>query len=506
MEGSPLDNDGFINGYRERYTRISLFEPFVILKRKKTRDAHNKSIDMPGMGLLCLLYFFEQKLIRNTKVGARELALFLAKRTGNTYHLSPEKWLALSKEVIYVFRPEHGKQFTVKYMNWEHETEEQLTYSFIKANTFDVTTNEQFYTLDTDGLELVFATKEFYSEFQLSINQLLLRKQLEKGEFTGALRQINEMQIDVESLEERIVHLTTELKRNITSEETFQRYTTLIDDILRRLGAEHEEFQALQQFVKETKTALYYEEDATKERQAYALILQIGTRLEEVHHQHTDLLQACTQLKTSALQAAQEALYFVGIDSFNFDQDITSRIISTPLAVQSMKGLLVPFLSIEQIKVWSPLTLLAKQQLRKSHEEVEKITFPEEDLEEEEAQYQLLIRSHYTMLFRLLNDYIGTKEHITLESFITYVQQSEQEELLQLRTFYQFFLVLHQHSPIQSEVMSNDEEVHVLDGVRRLLNNREMRITERKELLHLSERFVIQNMDIQMKEVTENVI
>ena len=69
-------------------------------------------------------------------------------------------------------------------------------------------TNAQYYTLDDDGLELVFATKEFYSEFQLSINQLLLRKQLEKGEFKGALRQINEMRIDVESLEERILHLT----------------------------------------------------------------------------------------------------------------------------------------------------------------------------------------------------------------------------------------------------------------------------------------------------------
>src|SRR5699024_9331066 len=133
--------------------------------------------------------------------------------------------------------------------DWETLEEQSMTFTFFKSNTFDVATNSQYYTLDDDGLELVFATKEFYSEFQLSINQLLLRKQLEKGEFKGALRQINEMRMDVESLEERIIRLMHELKRNITSEETFQRYSGLIEDILLRLTLEHEEFQALQQFV-----------------------------------------------------------------------------------------------------------------------------------------------------------------------------------------------------------------------------------------------------------------
>ena len=72
---------------------------------------------------------------------------------------------------------------------------------------------------------------------------------------------------------------------------------------------ENEEFGALQEFVNETKERLSYKDLTKKEQKAYALILQISTRLEEVHHQHADLLHACTDLKTSALQAAQEALY-----------------------------------------------------------------------------------------------------------------------------------------------------------------------------------------------------
>lgn len=64
--------------------------------------------------------------------------------------------------------------------------------------------NVQYYTLDDGGLELVFATKEYFSEFQLSISQLVLRKQLEKGEFSGALRQIDEMRISVNTIRDKM--------------------------------------------------------------------------------------------------------------------------------------------------------------------------------------------------------------------------------------------------------------------------------------------------------------
>ncbi len=505
MEGNKLDIYELTTGYRERFTRIALFEPFHELKRKTMRDETNKKIDVVGMGLLCLLYFFEQKLGRNTKAGVRELAIFLEMKTDAVYSLSPSKWESLSRDVLQVFRPATGKRYSVTYMDWESGQEELVSFSFFKANTFDVKTNTQYYTLDDDGLELVFATKEFYSEFQLSINQLLLRKQLEKGEFKDALRRINEMRIDVESLEERILQLTHELKRNITSEETFQRYSLLIEDILLRLSMEHEEFEALQEFVNETKERLYYKDHTKKENEAYALILQISTRLEEVHHQHADLLHACTELKMSALQAAQEALYFVGIDSFNFDQDITSSIISTPLVLESIKGLVSPFLSLEQTKLWSPLTLFANQQIREIREEDKTTDFLEVESKEEQ-EYAMLIRNQYTILFSLLLEYMEEENIITLDEFILYIQHSSHIAMLDARIFYDFFLLLHHRSPILRNEEEPSEETHVLDGVRRLLENRELEVVERKNILVPNKRYSIQNMEIQIKEIDDDVI
>ena len=499
-----MDAYELTTGYGERFTRIALFEPFQDLKRKTIRDEKNKKIDVAGMGLLCLLYFFEQKLVRNTKAGVREFAAFLEMKTNAVYELSSGQWESLSRDVLQVFRPSTGKRYSVAYMDWESGQEKTVSFSYFKANTFDVKTNAQYYSLDDDGLELVFATKEFYSEFQLSINQLLLRKQLEKGEFTGALRQINEMRIDVESLEERMVHLTHELKRNITSEETFQRYSRLIEDILLRLSLEHEEFEALQTFVNETKDRLYYKDHTKKEQEAYALILKISTRLEEVHHQHADLLHACTDLKTSALQAAQEALYFVGIDSFNFDQDITSRIISTPLALTSMKGLVSPFLSLEHAEIWSPLKLFSRQQVRDHTEEAERTDFPEVESTEKQ-EYIMLIRNQYTLLFSLVLDYME-EDPITLGEFVSYIQRSPHMELLDYRVFYDFFLLLHHRSPLVPSEEEQSEETHVLDGVRRLLGTRKLEVVERKEMLMPQERYSIQDMEIQVKEMDENVI
>ena len=240
-------------GYSERMSRVALFDPLHVLDRKNQSDLDGNSIDIKGLGLLTLLFFFEQKLMRNQKSGVKELAHFLQKVTESHIHLEPDGFEDLARTIIQTFRPATGKKREKTFFNWDTKQQETIYFSFLKANSFDVKTNSQYYTLDEDGLELVFATKEFYSEFQLSINQLVLRKQLEKGEFKGALRQINEMRIDVESLEERMTKLEHEIKRNIISEDTYSRYQSLLEDIYFRLSLENEEFEELHGFVRETK-------------------------------------------------------------------------------------------------------------------------------------------------------------------------------------------------------------------------------------------------------------
>jgi hypothetical protein len=487
------------SGFRERMRRLALFDPLYELERKKVKDQQEQPIDMKGLGLLTLLFFFEQKIMRNHRVGIKDVAKFLYKLTMSRYILDGQSCEEIASSIMETFRPTHGKKRSYTFYDWEMGQEGSLEYSLLKAKTFDSKTNTQFYTLDEDGLELIFATKEFYSEFQLSINQLILRKQLEKGEFRGALRQINEMRIDVETLNERMIKLRHEIQRTIVSEETFERYKQLLEDIHVRLERENEEFTELRQFVKETKDRLYEKDYHQKEKKTYGYVLEITNQLEEVHYEHSRLLEQSIELKNHALKAAQESLYYTGIDAFNFDQDINARLIGTPLPLGAMKGLLHPFLHVQQEQRWSPFTVFAEQNIREDREEKVDYGFMEIANQTESSHQEYLKKNYgYVMKASLnaIND--GCKE---LADVINYLREKE-EELLDQRFFYDFWMVLHQRSPITSGIIETEEEEqnHIMDDAFALVGNRTLIIIERKETLNVTDRFSIQNMDIIIKE------
>ena len=74
--------------YKDRMERLVLFDPLYILGRKTGRDNSGKSIDYYGLGLLTLLFFFENMLIRNKKAGVLQLAEFLSELTQKEYDLN----------------------------------------------------------------------------------------------------------------------------------------------------------------------------------------------------------------------------------------------------------------------------------------------------------------------------------------------------------------------------------------------------------------------------------
>lgn len=490
-----LDVKEILQGYGERYEKVLLFEPLNKLSAMQKKDTQNRPIDMRGLGLLTLLYFFEQKIMRNVKVGRKQLSEFLYTATNEHIDFTLDQFNSLAGTLIETFRPGSGKIKTADYFNWATGETDTVGYQYLKASSFNVSTNEQFYVLDEHGLELVFATKEFYSEFQLSISQLVLRKQLEKGEFKGALRQINEMRVAVESIEEQLSRLQHEICRNIVSNDIFQRYEKLIEDISFRLKYENEEFDELAQFVNEAKERLHYKDTIKKERDAYNFVLTISYELEKVHASHTKLLQKSIELQTSALEAAKEALYYIGVESFNFDLDVTARIISSPLPVSSLKAFVVPFLKVHEEKQWSLLSIFDKQNIFEERLQPEVPTLLEVDEQAENVVNELMVQ-FYSVVLTLLLRKLEEQDEITLEQWFEEVRQDEKlASLLESRYMYDFFILLHQRSPIEVKDKV-DEEAYLWSTLHRILNGVSLSIIELPQLLQVTERFTIQNMCI----------
>ncbi|MFB1050987.1 replicative DNA helicase [Paraliobacillus sp. JSM ZJ581] len=487
--------------YHERMRRLALFDPLSDLERKREKDENGRMIDMKGLGLLTLLFFFEQKVIRHYKSGLKQLATFIQEVTNDRYQLQANDYYRLANILVDNFRPGTGVKRTYTFYNWEIGREEQIDYSILKTDRFNPDTTEQYYTLDEDGLELVFATKEFYSEFQLSINQLMLRKQLERGEFSGALRQINEMRVAVEGIDERMIALKQEIQRSIVSEKTFDRYKDLLDDSYQRMQREADEFKELRQFVKETKDRLYAKDIHQKEQKTYDLILTITSELEGVHYDHFRLLEQTLALKNTTLITAQESLYYTGIEAFNFDHEITSHIISVPLPVETMKGVLHPFLQVEEERIWSPLTLFAEQSLIDERQTEQSAAMLEAKGDEESDARTKALSKQYKKLMEQLLELLKEQREIRLSDFFDYLTDTNQSTLYTYRSFYDFWLIVHQRSPIARGEMENEEDgKSLLAEALYLLGDQRLFITEEKAILNRYKRYSIQEMVIRLEE------
>jgi hypothetical protein len=485
---------GITSGYHERMHRIGLFEPLYKLKNKNGKDKNGAPIDYYGLGMLTLLFFFEHMLMRK-KAGVRELARYLSHLAGDVMALDAAGYENLARSIIETFRPPLGKRSSHLFYNWETYQTEETLYSYLKAAKHDLETYSQYYVLDEHGLELVFATKEFFSEFQLSINQLLLRKQLEKGEFVGALRQIEEMRMNVEQLQERMTKVKQEIQRNIISDESYRRYEQTIQDVHQRLKRENEEFEELLAFVHETRDRLGYEKTDRRDQRAYELILKIDVELGEVHYQHSLLLKRSIELNTTVLKAARESLYFVAVNSFNFDQEIVARLITTPLPVQAARVLVEPLLSLEQYQGWSPLTVFAPQYIGGQETVNDEGAFLSISAEEQEKIDREIQKQNFTRIMELIKQIFKDPTQFTLRQLVKQLKINGQADMLNHRSFYDFWILLHQNSPLNIAKFSDDEQVLPFANARQVFGAQVQKITveELPETVNVNRRYEIQN-------------
>ena len=81
---------GILDNYGERVGRLFLYEPLFKLENKREKDNSGNFIDYFSLGLLSLLFFFENMIMRNRNTGVKELAQFFAEVNGGRIDLNIE--------------------------------------------------------------------------------------------------------------------------------------------------------------------------------------------------------------------------------------------------------------------------------------------------------------------------------------------------------------------------------------------------------------------------------
>jgi len=500
-----LNKEAILGNYQERIRRLALYEPLIMLQSKKNyKDQDGNVINLYDLGLLTLLFFFENRLIRNHEAGVEELSIFLNHMTHERIKINSSGFDKIARSLIETFRPPSGKRLSKTFYNWELNKEETIYFSILKAGKSDLAANKQYYELDEDGLELIFSTREYFSEYQLSINQMLLRKQLEKGEFASALRQIDEMNVNVETLKERMIRITNEINRNIISDKVFKRYKELIEDINTRLTREGKEFEALREFVIEAVKRLKHDMSDEKDRKIYSNALKVNKELELVHEKHNGLLNDSIKIKTNVLQAAKESLYYVGIEAFNFNKEIVSRAVSEPLSLETVKTLAKPFMMLEQARVWSPLSVFFPQRVLKQDDgetNYEYASVKDSDKTDEERA----IEKVFEFIMDLCLKYLSKDGTLKLSDLIEHIKEDEDQRILESRHFYDFWMVLHQFSPVEIHFENEDKTHNILVEAVKLLkyHYKTIIVVENKNVLRINERFAINDMEMKLEALYE---
>lgn len=437
-----------LENFSERMSRILLFSPLYRLRGRKVRRMDGTETTMLELGLMTLLFFFEHMLDGRKDAGIRELAGFLQDATNSQFSESFQDYEKMARDIVTTFRPTTGRRNAETFFDWSAKQERTAEFSYLKADKVDVSSNAQYYVLDEQGLELVFATKEYFNEYQLSINQLILRKQLEKGQFTLALRQVEEMRLDVETLHGRITRIRREIHRSIVSEETLARYRKIVTDLNDRLKSEEDQFKELKTFIGTTKRRIHDNIDQDPVQNALDSILLVEQRLDAVHGKHRRLLELGIELGTSALAAAEEALYFSGIDSFNFEADVANRFFATPLPLEASRRLIEPFLPTAKAAIWSPVDIFAPQRLERFERAGVQEEFPDAEIETaNDAQAKANLRQHYRTIVDDLLAFLDGETETTLSAFVE-AETERRPELLTEKQFYIFWMILHRRHTV----------------------------------------------------------
>lgn len=497
------DNQAMFTNYRDRMKRLALFEPLYSLQSKRSKDLKGTAIDMFEMGLITLLFFFESRLTRNKETGVEELSAFLHNILNQRYDLNHNDYFIYARTMIETFRPPSGKRLQKVFYDFEGQQETTVSYSILKAGQSDIHKNKQYYELDEDGLELIFATSEYFSEYQISISQMLLRKQLEKGEFLSALRQIDEMRLSVNLLKERMITLKREINRNITSDTIYNNYKNLIDDINRRLELESNEFEALRAFVIETVQRLKTDLSIDKDREVYQNALKVNRELEEVHHLHNSLFAESINIKKSVLVAAKESLYYIGVESFNFNKEIVSRIVSEPLPLGKVRDLVKPFMYTEKALVWSPLAVFFPQRVISRGQDETSLSY--EDVDKEIEKNSRVLEMIYQKMMGICMKHLKSNGTLQLSDLIERLKDSESKAILNTRHFYDFWITLHQYSPIDLSYEEADKTHSLLvEALHELKHQyKTLQVVETKEVIRVNELFHVSDMILSVERVYE---
>ncbi len=374
-----------LKDYRERMRNLA---PFIHLSRKLAGFQKYSDVDMTSVGFSVLLFILENMLIGREECSVEDIAGFLQTILKRSYDINMTQ--EESREMAFYIRDSiagsGGEIFKFGFKNLETGMDETIPIKLIDTSYYEIKKSAR-YKLTDQGMELLFKTREIYSEYRINITQMYLRQQIEKGVFSGALQTVNELNLQVRQLRERLESLLLNIRQNVLGIE-FEELKVLFARIKEQFEIERREFLNIRRILKEQREnieKISYNDLEEKELRNLRQIKILSERLDITTSEHDRLFNEKLDIVGEYLKTIETRLRQGVNEYIDFEKSIFDVLISRDLNPERLKRILSPlFTNTAQNKAFNPYKALEPQRVKSETEEERESIDLEAEIEQRE--------------------------------------------------------------------------------------------------------------------------
>jgi len=454
---------------------IAVFAPIFELGQK-----HKYPYHLPSLGLAAMLFILEDMLRGEKNCTYENMAYFLQGLIGKQYreNLSHDQAMELTHFLVRECLMNQGRPHAFSYLDWETGQEKVHKFHLVELEDYDLKDKSVRLRLSTAGLEMLFKTKEMYNELQVSITQLYLRQQIQKGVFDGALRSVEELSLAVKSEKARIRQLEEKIIRDVLQVAREQELQKQMERINEQLEREKRVFGELNELVDQTMEEYHSGNLTEKEEQAVEKIMKIKRRLMDVIHQHESLFTDKIRVQKLMNHSIESMILNAFSTRVNFETEFLYPVVRKNLPLETLKKLLDPLLPVRRRAYFHPWRAFQEQPLKQEGEEglsEEELLALEEEMlrqeEKKERQRQEAKEARLEQYLLMLLKPLVEREEIKVSEILGALEEQDAgayQELVNGMDFYPFLVQLHQLGVIPL-LAGWELEAMVLDDLPRVL-------------------------------------
>lgn len=380
-----MDLSKLFEGISERYKNLVLFMPIYQL-----RQATKYPYDLMEIGFSILLYTIDKMLTDKGYVTNEQLNQFLSQLMKEAYkeELNYVETNELRAFIVDEKLRNNGKDFLYEYTEFGMETKNKIQFSLIEIHNFklsDHLDNKVKLKLTEKGVELLFKTKEMFSEMQISITMLYFKQQLEKSLYGPALNTVKDLLFQIETQIRSIEDYEEKIKRNTLSVFNRQEIEEKYESSYKQTLEEKEQLKSLREYVGNVVANYLSGNLSKKERKKFETILLIEQFLNRSMSKHEVLYAKKHDLLHTLTGSIQLLIENAFSRNFHFEQEILQVWIEKAITEEKITKIFKPIMPIKRPKYFHPFLAFTPQMTKKVREKNED-EIDELDEEAKEAQ------------------------------------------------------------------------------------------------------------------------